>query len=399
MKTIILRIIISILLMLLISCSDLELEMTRKTISITVSTSGFQQQTPTNTRSNYAISNTTSTINSEFILVANTSVSWNRYYKTAFWYEDEVYDANLTNLSNDTVTLEVPLDTKLQLFVYRFQERLGLSSILDNEDSVDEYGISDTFYISSEDRSDEVTIDVGLFTLKVEEEEEEEIVEEEEEIEIEEELEEEEDIEIEIEEEETHGEEVYDYDGNRYDVVKWNNRKWLKQNLRVTHYSNGDNISFYSDWWANYPNSIDFDNFTSKDMYTYFEPEEGYDYDNYVEEFGLLYNYYTYHGDKDPCPSGWEMPTPEDWGLTTVTRWTIADALFLTAGGMGDAARSMLYDERIYGYWSADKGADEIPDFTPAYRYDDFEDFDGHEVIQGQVSVRDVTSIRCVKDE
>jgi len=385
------RLALIFLLFLLVSCSDLEQTIVKKTITITFSTSGFQQSTPENARTSYVISPTTSTINSELILLADKSVEWNQWYWTAFELDESVYDGNFSNLSNDTVTLEVPLDTELKLFVYRFQEYVGYQDIPNSENLVDEFGVSSAFYIDSEDQRDEMTIDVNLFTLNViVEEEEEEIVTEEEE----------EDIVIEeFEEEEEITYDVYDYDGNGYDTVTWNNRTWLKTNLRTTHYADGTPIYFYSDWWDTYPNSIITDNLTSLDMYTYFEPEEGYDYDNYVEEFGLLYNFYTWYKNKPLCPTGWEMPTPEDWNVTPQTKWRIADELFLTAGGMGDAATSMLYDDRNYGYWSADDNATTLPEYTSAIRFDSYMDDWGNEVVNGQVRILDVASIRCVKKE
>ena len=378
------RLILVSLSLLLISCSDLEPEMVKKTISITFSTSGFQQSTPANARTSYVISPTTSTINSELILLVDKSVEWNQWYWTAFEVDESVYDGNFSNLSNDTVTLEVPLDTELKLFVYRFQEYAGYQDIPYYENLVDEYGVSASFYISSEEQRDEMTIDVNLFTLNVVvEDEEEEVVTEE-------------DTEEEIEEEINY---VYDYDGNEYETVTWNNRTWLKTNLRTTHYADGTPIYFYSDWWATYPNSIITDNLTSLDMYTYFEPEEGYDYDNYVEEFGLLYNFYTWYKNKPLCPTGWEIPTPEDWNVTSQTKWRIADELFLTAGGMGDSTTSMLYDDRNYGYWSADDSTTTLPEYTSAIRFDIYVDDWGNEVVNGQVRILDVTSIRCVKKE
>jgi len=378
------RLILVSLSLLLISCSDLEPEMVKKTISITFSTSGFQQSTPANARTSYVISPTTSTINSELILLVDKSVEWNQWYWTAFEVDESVYDGNFSNLSNDTVTLEVPLDTELKLFVYRFQEYAGYQDIPYYENLVDEYGVSTSFYINSDSQTDEMTIDVNLFTLNVVvEDEEEEVVTEE-------------DTEEEIEEEINY---VYDYDGNEYETVTWNNRTWLKTNLRTTHYADGTPIYFYSDWWATYPNSIITDNLTSLDMYTYFEPEEGYDYDNYVEEFGLLYNFYTWYKNNPLCPTGWEIPTPEDWNVTSQTKWRIADELFLTAGGMGDSTTSMLYDDRNYGYWSADDSTTTLPEYTSAIRFDIYVDDWGNEVVNGQVRILDVTSIRCVKKE
>ena len=381
-------------LLLLVSCSDLEPEMVKKTITVTFSTSGFQQSSPANARTTHATSAVTSTINTELILLADDSVEWNQWYWSAFEMDESVYDGNFSNLSNDTVTLVVPLNTKLKLFVYRFQEYVGYQDIPNSENLVDEFGVSSAFYIDSEEQRDEMTIDVNLFTLNVvveEEDTEEEVVTEEEE-------QEEEEVVIEEEEEvEEITYDVYDYDGNGYDTVIWNNRTWLKTNLRTTHYADGTPIYHYKDWWATYPNHITIDNLTNLDMYTYFEEEEGYDYYDWINRYGLLYNYYTYFGDKEVCMTGWEVPSAEDWNVTNQTKWRIADELFLTAGGMGDSAASMLYDDNNYGYWGTDNNATTLPENIPAIRMDSYMDDWGHEVVNGYVRILDVTSIRCVK--
>ncbi len=96
---------------------------------------------------------------------------------------------------------------------------------------------------------------------------------------------------------------VTDYDGNVYNTVTIGTQVWMKQNLKVTHYRNGDpipNVTDNSAWNA----------LTSGAFCSYNNDN------NNVSTYGLLYNYYTISDTRKVCPSGWHVP--EDWELTTV---------------------------------------------------------------------------------
>ena len=92
-----------------------------------------------------------------------------------------------------------------------------------------------------------------------------------------------------------------DYDGNIYHGVKIGNQEWLKENLRVTHYRNGDeipNISSIIDWktiltgWAYYDNNANND-----------------------PAYGKLYTFNTIADHRNICPEGWHIPSADEWNV------------------------------------------------------------------------------------
>jgi uncharacterized protein (TIGR02145 family) len=93
---------------------------------------------------------------------------------------------------------------------------------------------------------------------------------------------------------------VSDIDGNVYKTVKIGNQIWMAENLKVTHYQNGDKIATgfsHSDWkeltkgaYSNYNDDI-------KNVNTY----------------GRLYNWYAVSDLRNIVPKGWHVPNDEEW--------------------------------------------------------------------------------------
>lgn len=92
---------------------------------------------------------------------------------------------------------------------------------------------------------------------------------------------------------------VTDVDGNVYDVVIIGKQGWMKENLKVTHYSDGSeipNVTGTSEWasltsgaWSEYNNSA-----------------------STGTTYGKLYNGFAVETGK-LCPTGWRVPTDDDW--------------------------------------------------------------------------------------
>lgn len=100
---------------------------------------------------------------------------------------------------------------------------------------------------------------------------------------------------------------VQDIDGNEYKTITIGTQTWMAENLRVTHYRNGDpipNVTGAKDsslWgqqtqgaWCSYENTRDVDE---------------------IVTYGLLYNWYTCVDERGLCPDGWHVPTDEEWTI------------------------------------------------------------------------------------
>ncbi len=93
---------------------------------------------------------------------------------------------------------------------------------------------------------------------------------------------------------------VSDIDGNVYKTVKIGEQWWMAENLKVTHFRNGEEIPFADDTleWR--------DNLTP--LYC------NYNFDtNYVSAYGRMYNNYAVEDSLGIAPDGWHVPTDEEW--------------------------------------------------------------------------------------
>lgn len=93
---------------------------------------------------------------------------------------------------------------------------------------------------------------------------------------------------------------VTDIDGNIYLCVKIGNQWWMAENLKVTHYRNGDAI----------PQVMDNGTWTSTTGGAYC----AYNNDNgNVATYGLLYNWYAAADSRNIAPAGWHVPKDGEW--------------------------------------------------------------------------------------
>ncbi len=93
---------------------------------------------------------------------------------------------------------------------------------------------------------------------------------------------------------------VIDYDGNVYETVVIGDQCWMKENLKVTHYRNGDAIPNVTDW------------------YDWFASTSGAycNYGNYEgnsDVYGRLYNWYAVDDSRGLAPEGWHVPSDAEW--------------------------------------------------------------------------------------
>ncbi|NIP43173.1 MAG: hypothetical protein GWN61_10935, partial [candidate division Zixibacteria bacterium] len=93
---------------------------------------------------------------------------------------------------------------------------------------------------------------------------------------------------------------VIDIDGNIYQTVLIGNQCWMAENLKVTHYRNGDSI-------PNVTDSIDWHNLTTG-AYCDYENDSAN-----VATYGRIYNWYAVDDIRGLAPQDWHVPTDEEW--------------------------------------------------------------------------------------
>ncbi len=101
---------------------------------------------------------------------------------------------------------------------------------------------------------------------------------------------------------------VTDIDGNVYRTVVIGDQHWMAENLKVTKYRNGDNITnitVSSDWGSD----------TSGAYGVYVSSE--IDATTYLDSYGRLYNWYAVDNSSSRyiCPEGWHVPTADEYDV------------------------------------------------------------------------------------
>jgi uncharacterized protein (TIGR02145 family) len=158
-----------------------------------------------------------------------------------------------------------------------------------------------------------------------------------------------------------YGPNISDTDGNTYKTVYIGKQRWMAENLKTTKYSDGTvipNVTDANQWtkltiaaWCNYNNS-----------------------DSLGIIYGKLYNWYSINpisnGNKNVCPTGWHVPTRDEWQSMIVylgkeigsklkevgtTKWAIpntnATNLSLFTGLPGGNRSDGYYNIGINGIW------------------------------------------------
>ena len=103
------------------------------------------------------------------------------------------------------------------------------------------------------------------------------------------------------------GNSISDIDGNCYETVRIGQQLWMAENLKVTHYNNGDATStgYSNSEWA------DLDE-TETGAYAAYNDNE-----SNADIYGYLYNWYVVEDVRGICPEGWHVPTDEEYTLLT----------------------------------------------------------------------------------
>ncbi len=132
---------------------------------------------------------------------------------------------------------------------------------------------------------------------------------------------------------------ITDIDGNVYQTVKIGTQVWMKENLKTTHYRNGDAI-------PNVTETTAWENLTTG-AYCHYNNNPAN-----AAKYGNLYNFKTISDSRNICPSGWHVPTDAEW--TELTTFLGGDSI---AGGK-------LKESGTTHWTSENVGADNSSGFT-----------------------------------
>jgi uncharacterized protein (TIGR02145 family) len=133
-----------------------------------------------------------------------------------------------------------------------------------------------------------------------------------------------------------------DQQGNAYKTVKIGTQEWMAENLHTSRYANGDLIStnLSNAEWIN-------TNETQLGAWSYYGNNTSYSC-----PYGKLYNWYACVDPRGLCPTGWNLPTDEDWNTLINFLDPNADGgnNYNSAGGL---LKTEGTSQSSFGYWSA----------------------------------------------
>lgn len=96
---------------------------------------------------------------------------------------------------------------------------------------------------------------------------------------------------------------VTDFEGNNYSTVILGTQEWMAENLKTKRYRNGEFI----------PDGTGVGNISGQT-----EPKYWFMYNDNVtnmNEYGLLYTWYTLTDSRHLCPTNWHEPTDDEWTI------------------------------------------------------------------------------------
>ncbi len=200
---------------------------------------------------------------------------------------------------------------------------------------------------------------------------------------------------------------VTDIDSNTYLTISIAGQVWMAENLRVSHYRNGDPIPLVEEdsLWAN----------TNQGAWSLYDTT-GQNYAAYsMEKFGHLYNWHAVNDGRGLCPEGWHVATNLDFGHiideffgnniagahlkeTGLVHWLAAIPFATNKSGftaLPGGMRSTLVGSGFVGqeanFWSS-----KMANIEQGVRYRLFDD--NASIHEGNSKMGNGLSVRCVKD-
>jgi len=137
-----------------------------------------------------------------------------------------------------------------------------------------------------------------------------------------------------------------DQDGNVYKTIIIGTQEWMAENLRTSHYSNGDLIPEVTSASAWNNLSTGASCWYLNDSATYSCP------------YGKLYNWYTANDSRNVCPTGWHVPNSTD----NSTLWFFFD---INANAAGSSIVGSALKSKGFSHWlMPNRNAENISGFS-----------------------------------
>ncbi len=99
---------------------------------------------------------------------------------------------------------------------------------------------------------------------------------------------------------------VFDIDGNTYKTIVIGTQTWMAENLKTTKYRDGSSIGTTS------PSTLNISESSTPKYYWVYEGDV-----SKVGAYGMLYTGFAVTDSRNICPTGWHIPTDEEWTILT----------------------------------------------------------------------------------
>ncbi len=194
-----------------------------------------------------------------------------------------------------------------------------------------------------------------------------------------------------------------DIDGNVYKTIKIGTQTWMAENLKVTRYTNGDSI-------GNIYNATQWSELATGAYCNYGSSESN------ANIYGRLYNWYAVTDSRNLAPTGWHIPSYNEWETlyyylggymdttsdamreTGTTHWayynpgaTNKSGFTAIPGGLRDYGGDFSEIGQTGFWWCTDQ----VNDY---YNLDAYDFYIDSGVNQGSGSKKNGMSVRCIKD-
>ncbi len=151
---------------------------------------------------------------------------------------------------------------------------------------------------------------------------------------------------------------VTDNDGNIYNTVEMGSQCWMAENLKTTTYQNGTQI-------PNVEDNTTWQNLTTGAFAWYYNDI------NWKDSYGALYNWYATVDINGLCPTGWHVPTDDEWtelvGFIGGAGWPHGNELKSCRqmnsplGGGCNTSEHPRWNETVAAYGTDDYGFSGLP--------------------------------------